>query len=199
MPRHAVPVGARDKQPVQGRHEHGALDGKAELARRQQAIQHRADAELLPQPREQQRAADPLGIERQAGVILIERLQQQHLVSELGARSEQCGQGTGRDQRLGAAEIGNDRLAHGATKAVVLDNLKVGTRPRLLNAEEHHSSNTEHYDIIILSARKAGSYITCGTTYWQLGASASIISITYQHIGPIYYSTRVRAGVGLGP
>src|SRR6516162_8450035 len=49
-PRHAVPVGARDKQPVQGCHEHGTLDGKAELARHQQAIQHLADAELLPQP-----------------------------------------------------------------------------------------------------------------------------------------------------
>jgi hypothetical protein len=35
---------------------------------------HLADAELLPQPRGQQRTADPLGIERQAAVILIERL-----------------------------------------------------------------------------------------------------------------------------
>ena len=87
-PRHAVPVGARDEQPVRGRHKDGALDGKAELARRQQAIQHFGDPEPLPQPAEQQRTADPLGIERQAAVILIERLQQQHLVGELGARGK---------------------------------------------------------------------------------------------------------------
>ena len=49
-----------------------------------------------------------------------------HLVGEPGAGSEQCRQGTGRDQRLGAAEIGNHRLAHGAT-TLVLDDLEVGT------------------------------------------------------------------------
>src|SRR6516162_2246632 len=124
---------------MQGRHEHGTLDGKAELARHQQAIQHLADAELLPQPREQQRTADPLSVERQAAVIPIERLQQQHLVGELGARGEQCGQCTGRDQRLGTAEIGNHRLAHGAANTAALDNLNVGTLPRLLDSEEHRS------------------------------------------------------------
>jgi len=63
-PRHAVPVGTRDKQSVQGRHKYGTLDGKAELACRQQAVQHLADTELLPQPREQPRTADPLGVKR---------------------------------------------------------------------------------------------------------------------------------------
>src|SRR5215469_15222893 len=192
-PRHAVPVGARDEQPVQGRHKHGALDGKAELARRQQAIQHLADAELLPQPREQQRTADPPGIERQAAVILIERLQQQHLVGELGARGEQCGQRTRRDQRLGTAEIGNHRLAHGAANAAALDNLNVGARARLLNPKEHRSPPMRSTTISsFLAQQQAGNCALRGTTYWQSRSPASMISITCQRIRPLNCSTRVR-------
>ena len=65
---------------MQGRDKHGAFDGKGKAAFRQQPIQHCADTELVPQPLEQQRAAYPLAGERQAAVILVERLKQQHLV-----------------------------------------------------------------------------------------------------------------------
>ena len=43
------------------------------------------------------------------------------------------------------------------------------------------------------SREKALKYTSRGTTYWQSRTSASIISITYQHIEPLNCSTRARA------
>lgn len=58
-PVEAQAVRARHEQPVQRRHEHSALDGKAELAPGQQVPQHLSDPEPFPQPVEQQRTTDP--------------------------------------------------------------------------------------------------------------------------------------------
>ena len=63
-PGRAVAIRARHEQPVQRRHEHGALDGELEGALVQQIAQHRVDAEPLPDPAEQQRSADAFGGKR---------------------------------------------------------------------------------------------------------------------------------------
>ena len=57
----AGPVGAGDEEPVQDGGEDGALDLELETAAGEQVLDHRPAAGLLPQPLEQQRAADAAG------------------------------------------------------------------------------------------------------------------------------------------
>ena len=54
----AGPIGAGDHDAVQDSGEDGALDGELEAAAGEQLLDHRPAAGLLPQPLEQQRAAD---------------------------------------------------------------------------------------------------------------------------------------------
>ena len=74
-------------------------------------------------------------------VILSEHVRKEirsfHLVSELGAGGEQRRQGAGRDEVIGAPQIGDDGLAHGAVKTLVLDYLHVGAMGRFFDAEKH--------------------------------------------------------------
>ena len=74
-------------------------------------------------------------------VILSEHVRKEirsfHLVSELGAGGEQRRQGAGRDEVIGAPQIGDDGLAHGAVKTLVLDYLDVGAMGRFFDAEKH--------------------------------------------------------------
>ena len=58
---------------------------------------------------EQQRSADALGPTRSVGV-LVERVDEQYLVSELGPGSQQRGESAGGDQIVGAPQIGDDGL-----------------------------------------------------------------------------------------
>src|SRR6202022_2019845 len=146
-PRGAVAVGSRNEQPMQGGDEDGALDRKLECALLQQADQDVGDAEPLPDSAKQQGSADPLGGDRQRALgIFVERIDQQHLIGELGARGNERSERAGGGQLVGAAEIGDHPLAPGAPAPPVLDNLHVAALAGPLEAEEHGpslSSTTE--------------------------------------------------------
>ena len=121
--------------------------GKLECALLQQADQDVGDAEPLPDSAKQQGSADPLGGDRQRALgILVEHIDQQHLIGELGARGNERSQRAGGGQPVGAAEIGDHPLAHGRAVARVLDDLHVAALAGPLEAEEHGpslSSTTE--------------------------------------------------------
>ena len=132
---------------MQGGDEDGALDRKLECALLQQADQDVGDADPLPDSAKQQGSADPLGRDRQRALgILVERIDQQHLIGELGARGDERSERAGGGQLVGAAEIGDHPLAHGRAVARVLDDLHIAALAGLLEAEEHGpslSSTTE--------------------------------------------------------
>ena len=71
---------------------------------------------------------------------MIERADEQHLVGELGARGDEGSERTGGGQFVGAAEIGDDFLAHSGAVSLVLDDLHVAAFAGLLEAEEHGPS-----------------------------------------------------------
>ena len=131
----------RNEQPVQGGDEDGALDRELEPALLHQIIEDRANPQPLPDSAEQQRSADPLGGDRQRALgILVERIDQQHLIGELGARGKERSERAGGGQLVGAAEIGDHPLAHGRAVAPVLDDLHVAAPAGPLEAEEHGPS-----------------------------------------------------------
>ena len=146
-PRGAVAVGSRNEQTMQGGDEDGALDRELERPLHEQVGQHGVDPEPLPDPSEQQRPADPLGGDRQRALgVLVERVDQQHLIGELGARGNERSERAGGGQFVGPADIGDHLLAHGRAVALVLDDLHVAALAGLLEAEEHGpslSSTTE--------------------------------------------------------
>src|SRR5271165_1115503 len=127
--------------------EHGALDRKLERALLQQMGQDVGDVEPLPNPAEQHRAADPLRRNRQRAFgVLVESVDEQHLVGELGRRSDERGERARGAQFVGTAEIGDHPLADGGAVARVLDDLHVAALAGSLEAEEHGpslSSTTE--------------------------------------------------------
>jgi hypothetical protein len=125
---------------VQYAEEDGSLDVEPEAALGHKSVQHVGDAQLIPDPAEQQRAADAPGRGGERAVILFERVEQQHLIGELGARCQQRRQGAGGGELVGAAEIGDHRLAHGTIDAPVLDDLQIAALTGLLDAEEHRSA-----------------------------------------------------------
>ena len=113
-PRGTVTIRPGDEKPVQRGDEDRALDRKLEGTVLEQVCEHGGDAEPFPDPAKQQRSTDALGRNRQRSVgVRVERADEQHLVSELGAGRKQRGKCAGRDEIVGAPEIGDDRLAHG--------------------------------------------------------------------------------------
>ena len=139
--------------------EHGALDRKLERALLQQMGQDVGDAEPLPDPAEQHRPTDPLRRNRQRAFgVLVERVDEQHLIGELGPRSDERGKRAGGGQLVGAADIGDHPLADGGAVALVLDDLHVAAFAGLLEAEEHGpslSSTTESNSYPESSAKTA--------------------------------------------
>ena len=115
----------------------GALDRKLERALVQQIIEDRANPQPIPDPAEQQGSADPSGGDRQRAFVLVERMDQQHLIGELRARGDERSERAGGGQLVGAAEIGDHPLADGRAVAPVLDDLYVAALAGLLEAEEH--------------------------------------------------------------
>src|SRR6202035_4466824 len=69
--------------------------------------------------------------------VFIERRDEQHLVRELGAGGEERRQSAGRDEVIGAPQIGDDGLAHGAVETRVLDYLDVSAMARFFDAKKH--------------------------------------------------------------
>ena len=144
-PGRAIAIGARHEQPMQRRYEDGALDRELEGAPFQQIAEDGVDAEPFPDPAEHQRPADALGDERKAVLdALVERLDEQDLVAELRARRQQRGEPARRREFIGASHRGDDRLAHGAVDAFVLDDLHIGAFARLLEAKEHGAPSEHH-------------------------------------------------------
>ncbi len=126
----------------------GALDSEFEAAILQQLREDVADPEPLPDFAEQQRPADALGLSRHRPFgVRIKRVDEEHLIGELGAGSKQRGQGAGSRKLVGAAEIGDDGLAHGGTFALVLDDLHVAAFAGFFDAEEHCALVREHHRI----------------------------------------------------
>jgi hypothetical protein len=146
-PGRAVAIRPGDKKPAQRGDEDNALDREFECTELQQPVEHGCDAEPVPDSAEQQRSADALGRNRQRSVgVLVERADEQHLVSELGPGSQQRGESAGGDQIVGAPQISDDGLPYSAVDAVVLDHLNVGAWAGFLDAEEHGAPKTEHHE-----------------------------------------------------
>src|SRR5208283_1347717 len=194
-PRRAVAIGARDEEAMQRRNEHGALNGKLEGAVSEQIAENLRDAQPLPDFAKQQRAAEALGRGRhRAALVLIEGGDQHHLVGELGARGEQRGERAGGFELVGAAERGDDTLAHGALDALVLDDLHVSAFAGLLEAEEHGGPRkTEHHRIRFYLRRKAYFIGIRGTTFLKNFASKYAISIAYRRMNRVHCLSRVSA------
>jgi hypothetical protein len=68
------------------------------------------------------------------------------LLAEAGARGQQRGEAPADCEFVDTPEGGDDVLAHGPALALVLDNLEVAARARLLQAKEHGALQTEHHD-----------------------------------------------------
>ena len=180
-PRRAVAIRARDQQAVQRGDEHGALDRKPEPALLQQIIENHADPQSLPDSAKQHRPADPLRRNRQCrSSVLVERADEQHLIGELCARSDQRGECSGGGQFIGAAEIGDDLLADGCSIALVLDDLHVAALAGLLQAEEHGGSPIEHHGIRVDPNHQAQKLGGCGTTFCENHPSPQTISMPYR-------------------
>ena len=87
------------------------LSDEAVCAAGEQLLEHGPAADPIPQPLEQQRAADAARGQAQPFGIPLEGGEQHDLVAETGAGGEQGGQRAGGGERVGAAESGNDVLA----------------------------------------------------------------------------------------
>ena len=132
----------------------------------EQVCEHGGDAEPFPDPAEQQRSTDALGRNRQRSIsVLVERVDEQHLVSELGAGQKQRGKCAGRDEIVGAPEIGDDGLAHGTINALVLDHLDISAIAGLLDAEEHDASERKHHRFRVALRLQAYNMCKRGTTF----------------------------------
>ena len=133
---------------MQGGDEHGALHREFEGAVLQQITQNIGDAESFPYLAEQQWPADALRRDRQRPVgVFVQRVDEKHLIGELGSRGEQRSQCAGGGEFVGAAEIGDDGLAHGAVDAFVLNDLNVAPFAGLFEAEEHGALAIKHHGI----------------------------------------------------
>jgi hypothetical protein len=107
-----------------------------------------ADAEPLPDFAERRRPAEAQDRCGQGPVgVLVERIDEQRPIGELGARDDERGEPTGGGQFVGAPRIGDDGLAHGAFDALVLDDLRVSAFARPLEAEEHGGPKAERHRI----------------------------------------------------
>ena len=182
---------------MQGGDEHGALDRELECALLQQADQDVGDAEPLPDFAKQQRAADPLGGDRQRALgVLVERIDQQHLIGELGARGNERSERAGGGQLVGAAEIGDHPLAHGRAVARVLDDLHIAALAGPLEAEEHGPSlsSTTEFDSPPDIKRK-----NCANVALHFAKTAhrpnDINALRAR--GPVYCSSRAKRRTGL--
>ena len=114
-----------------------ALDGEGKAALREQPIQHRTNAELVPQPRKQQRAAESAS---PASARLLSSwstpLKQQRLVREFGARGEQGGERARGDQSIGAAKDPQSPIEHRTANALVRDNMQIATPAQFLDPKD---------------------------------------------------------------
>src|SRR5208337_638371 len=187
----------RDEQAMQSGDEHGALDRKLEPALLQQTIEDRANPQPLPDPPEQQGSADPLGGDRQRAFgVLVERMNQQHLIGELGARGDERSERAGGGQLVGAAEIGDHLLADSGAVAPVLDDLHVAALAGLLEAEEHGRSPRAPRNP---SRRQRSSAKIAQTWHYTLRKQTTglndINALRAQ--GPVYCSSRVIEGLRL--
>ncbi len=154
-PGRTVAVRARHEYPVQGGDEHRPLHRELEGAISQQIAKHIGDAEPFPYFAKQQRSADALGLSRQRGIgVFVQRVDERHLIGQLGSRSEQGGQRSGSAKLIGAAKSGDDRLTHGAIDALVFDDLHIGAFAGLFEAEEHGSSQQDTMESDSASAIK---------------------------------------------
>ena len=148
---------SRHEDAVQRGDEHRPLHRELESAIPQQIAKHIGDPEPFPYFAKQQRSADALGRSRQCAIgVFVERVDEQHLIGELGARSEQGGQCSRSAKLIGAAKRGDDRLAHGAVDALVFDDLHIGAFAGLFEAEEHGPSqqSTTESDSLPLNKSK---------------------------------------------
>ena len=143
-PGRTVAVRARHEDAVQRGDEHRALHRELEGAILQQIAKDIGDAEPFPYFAKQQRPADALGRSRQRAIgVFVERVDEQHLIGELGARSEQGGQRSRSVKLIGAAKSGDHGLAHGAVDALVFDDPHIGAFAGLFEAEEHGPSQQD--------------------------------------------------------
>ena len=112
------------------------LDRELEAARRQQFLDHRPAAGLLPQPAEQQRRADaPAG--EMVGIAGLELRQHHGALGIAGHRGGEALQPAGGDHGLLAAQILDDALLGAAVLANGLDQVQVGVAVDALLADEH--------------------------------------------------------------
>jgi hypothetical protein len=165
---------------MQGGNEDGALHREFEGAVLQQIAQDIGDAEPFPYLAEQQQPADGLCRGRKPLDVFVQRVDEKHLISELGSRGKQRGQCAGSGKFVGTAEIGDDGLVHGAVDAFVLDDLNVAPFAGLLETEEHGPLSKGHHEIRFISRYQAHKLGKRGTTFYENAELSSTISIPYK-------------------
>ena len=62
--------------------------------------------------------------------VFVQRVDEKHLIGELGSRGKQRSQCARGGEFVRTAEIGDDGLAHGTIDALVLDNLNISASSR---------------------------------------------------------------------
>ena len=127
--------------------EHGALDRKLERALLQQMGQDVGDAEPLPRSgRTASAHRSVFAVTDSAFGVLVERVDEQHLIGKLGAGSDERGERAGEAANSSARPtLAITLWRDGGAVALVLDDLHVAAFAGLLEAEEHGplSSTTE--------------------------------------------------------
>ena len=129
----AAAVRARHKQPVQHTGKDGALDRKLKTAVLEQLVQHRGNAEPLPDPPEQQRPANA----RAGDAARLHVGQDDGAIAMPHQRGGQTIQFAARHQHVLAAKRADDPLADATTLALVLDEIEIAMASRCLLADKH--------------------------------------------------------------
>ena len=139
-----------------------ALDRKLEGTVLKQLGEHGGDAEPFPDPAEQMRLAatdnDPSA---SASSALMSN------TWSVSLAPDESSEASAPDAMRSSArpEIGDDRLAHGAVNALVLDHLDVGAIAGLLDAEEHGASERRHHGFRVALSLQAYNMCKRGTTF----------------------------------
>lgn len=129
------PVTAGRPQAVPHRAEDRPLDGKREAAFGQKLLQHRRTARLAPAAFQDAHGAEAEGT-ADGKLAPFMGGQDEEFRGEAGAGAEQPIDGTAFLQVVESPEGGQDGLLGLAVVPVVFDELQVGTRTRLLGAED---------------------------------------------------------------
>jgi hypothetical protein len=130
-------VRSGEKESVQDGEEDGSFHRKAELPPFQKALEDLVEMELLPEPLEEERRADPLG---RSLAIAFARKNQKDSFGESGEGADQVFDLSPFPQVIHATQRAEDALEGPFSLPAILNDLEVLMGPRFLDAGEHGMS-----------------------------------------------------------